>query len=208
MVILPGAPPPPVTAVAQVDSVPPAAPTSDRLLQTDVIPPESSPSAPSLAAETVATAEADGAEAIETVETDPPLADARTAKYEDSVEASGETPLMGYSETFPHVEGAEGGCFGMAECRRVSNGDRYRQVAEAIVDDLAAQGYQVDLRDDLDDTGRNVYELIAPDRQDEVTFLIVFSDIDGSAVYVMSDEIMTLNDLRSLQVQATRSQSS
>lgn len=110
-------------------------------------------------------------------------------------------PLVGYNETFPHFEGAVGGCFGFTECRRVSGAGSYRSVARSLIDDLEAQGYGVDLRDDLEDTGRNVYEL-SPPNGDPIKYLLVFSDRDGSAIYVMSEEIMTLNELQSLQAQS------
>jgi hypothetical protein len=74
-------------------------------------------------------------------------------------------------------------------------------VARSLVTDLEAQGYTVTLRDDLEDTGRNVYELLPPD-ETTLQYLLVFSDLDGSAIYVMSQEIMTLDDLQALQTQA------
>jgi hypothetical protein len=111
---------------------------------------------------------------------------------------------VAYTNTFPHFEGAASGCFGFQECRRVSGAGSYRNVARSLISGLEAQGYQVKLRDDLEDTGRNVYELSSPDTS-ELKYLMVFSDADGSAVYVMSTEIMTLNDLQALQLQTTSS---
>jgi hypothetical protein len=122
-------------------------------------------------------------------------------QYGDPITPESVGPLMGYGDTFPHFEGAVGGCFGFVECRRVSGVGSYRAVARSLVASLEAQGYGVDRRDDLDDTGRNVYELMAPDG-DAIQYLLVFSDIDGSAIYVMSDEIMTLHDLQTLQAQS------
>jgi uncharacterized protein (DUF302 family) len=79
----------------------------------------------------------------------------------------------------------------------------YREVGRSLIANLETQGYRVKLRHDLEDTGRNVYELTPPDSAIEPQYLIVFSDpADGSAVYVMSKEILTLKELQSLQAQA------
>jgi len=110
-----------------------------------------------------------------------------------------EGPLMVYGDDFPHPEEAEGGCFGFSACRRVSGAGTYRSVARSLIANLENQGYEVSLRDDLEDTGRNVYELSPPDAGAATQYLMVFSDHDGSAIYVMSDQILTLNELRTMQ---------
>ncbi|MEM9504228.1 MAG: hypothetical protein AAGA01_09770 [Cyanobacteria bacterium P01_E01_bin.43] len=112
-------------------------------------------------------------------------------------------PLVGYSDTFPHVAGAEIGCFGLGDCRRVVGGGNHRKVATSLIDDLENEGYSVDQRDDLDDPGRNVYEVISPG-DTTIQYLIVFSDGLESAVYVMSDEIITLAELQELAAQGVR----
>ncbi|MEL6399286.1 MAG: hypothetical protein AAFR26_09395 [Cyanobacteria bacterium J06626_4] len=112
-------------------------------------------------------------------------------------------PLVGYSDTFPHAAGAESGCFGLGDCRRVVGGGNHRAVAASLINDLENEGYSVDQRDDLDDTGRNVYEVISPGAT-TTQYLIVFSDGLESAVYVMSDEIITLAELQELAVQGVR----
>ena len=112
-------------------------------------------------------------------------------------------PLVGYSDIFPHAAGAESGCFGLGDCRRVVGGGNYRRVAASLIDDLENQGYSVDQRDDLDDPGRHVYEVVSPG-DTLIQYLIVFSDGLESAVYVMSDEIITLAELQKLAVQSFR----
>ena len=112
-------------------------------------------------------------------------------------------PLVGYSDTFPHAAGAESGCFGLGDCRRVVGGGNHRKVATSLIDDLENEGYSVDQRDDLDDPGRNVYEVISPG-DTTIQYLIVFSDGLESAVYVMSDEIITLAELEELAAQGVR----
>ncbi len=115
------------------------------------------------------------------------------------VEVDPPGPLRAYGTGFPHFEGATAGCFGTTGCRRVSGVGSYREVARSLIANLETQGYQVRLRDDLEDTGRNVYELTPPGSAAAAQYLIVFSDpSDGSAVYVMSDEVLTLHDLESL----------
>lgn len=112
-------------------------------------------------------------------------------------------PLVDYGDTFPHAAGAESGCFGLGDCRRVVGGGNHRRVAASLIDDLENQGYSVDQRDDLDDPGRNVYEVVSPG-DTLIQYLIVFSDGLESAVYVMSDEIITLAELQKLAVQSFR----
>ena len=108
-------------------------------------------------------------------------------------------PLLSYSDQFPHFEGATSGCFGLGECRQVNGIGTYRNVADSLVADLENQGYGVNVHDDVEDTGRRVYELTPPGGEAEKQFLLVFQGTEpGSAIYVMSPEIMTLNELRSL----------
>lgn len=114
-------------------------------------------------------------------------------------------PLLSYDEQFPHFEGATSGCFGLGGCRQVNDVSRYYDVATSLVAGLEAQGYVVDEVDDLeDDTGRNVYELTPPGDGAAKQYLLVFQGEEiGSAIYVMSPEIMTLDQLRSLAAQVT-----
>lgn len=107
-------------------------------------------------------------------------------------------PLASYGADFPHLAGATGGCFGLADCRQVPNAGSYRAVARSLIDGLKNNGYQVNLRDDLEDTGRNVYELTRPGNETGQQYLMVFSVPDGSAIYVMGREILTLADLQTL----------
>ena len=110
-----------------------------------------------------------------------------------------EGPLLSYDGQFPHFPGATSGCLGLGECRQVNGIGTYRNVANSLVAGLEDQGYMVNLRDDLEDTGRNVYELIPPGDGGTRQFLLVFQgEESGSAIYVMSPEIMTLDELKSL----------
>ena len=192
----------------QTASAPPAPVALEPPLQTAIIPnktlPEPPPEPP-LPEETVPPMPEEVPSALE----DPPIEENTPTFLETEVDPNSSEPvssepvgpLVGYNDTFPHFEGAVGGCFGVTECRRVSGVGSYRSVARSLISSLESQGYGVELRDDLEDTGRNVYELMPPDG-DAVQYLLVFSDRDGSAIYVMSDEIMTLNDLQALQAQS------
>ncbi|MDB9526852.1 hypothetical protein PN498_12705 [Oscillatoria sp. CS-180] len=179
----------------------PEPPSVDNLLQNSVISgtgfPEAAEPQPELDNTVFPPAEDTPAQEDPVLE-DVPTEESPTPAYGDPVSGS-EGPLRGYSSDFPHVEGSVTGCFGLSDCRRVSSAVSYRSVGRSIVSGLEDQGYSVDLRDDLEDTGRNVYELIHPDEGGTVKYLIVFSDVDGSAVYVMSNEILTLGDLQALQ---------
>lgn len=106
--------------------------------------------------------------------------------------------IVAFSPDFPHYEGAEGGCYGITACQRVRGVGNYRNVARGLVPSFEARGYDVTLREDLEDTGRQVYEM-QPADGGSTQYLMVFSDLDGSAVYVVSTRILSLNDLETLQ---------
>ncbi|MBE7386166.1 MAG: hypothetical protein F6J95_032850 [Leptolyngbya sp. SIO1E4] len=160
------------------------------------IPPE-----PSLPEETAAPTEPEIDPSVPS--DDAPVDDATTPSYSDPDPPAPVGPLATYGDEFPHHANAVGGCFGLAECRRVSGEGSYRNVARSLIADLEVNGYGVKLRDDLDDTGRWVYELTVPGSASSPQYLIVFSDIDGSAVYVMSDQVLTLNELQALNAQTS-----
>lgn len=179
----------------------PRSPTKEAdLLPTNVIP-ESPPRAPQ------PMPAATPPEITEPTATDElPIADDPSPTFtppptepEDPVD---EGPLMGYGDRFPHYAGAVGGCFGLSECRQVSGVGSYRTVARSLIAGLEEQGYLVELRDDLEDTGRNVYELTPPGPGTTRQFLMVFSNTDGSAIYVMSPDVMTLDELKALAAQS------
>lgn len=124
---------------------------------------------------------------------------------EDGLDAETDDPgsedpeeIVAFSPDFPHYEGAEGGCYGITACQRVRGVGSYRNVARGLVPSFEARGYAVTLREDLEDTGRQVYEMQSLD-DGSTQYLMVFSDLDGSAVYVVSTRILSLNDLKTLQ---------
>ncbi|NEQ46419.1 MAG: hypothetical protein F6K00_23900 [Leptolyngbya sp. SIOISBB] len=109
-----------------------------------------------------------------------------------------EGPLLGYGDGFPHAAGAIGGCFGLSGCQRVPDAGNFRDVRRDLVAGLRNEGYTVHLRDEFTEAGREVYALTAPDSS-EPQFLHIFSSVtDGSAIYIMSSEPLTLEALKRL----------
>jgi hypothetical protein len=90
------------------------------------------------------------------------------------------------------MDGAQPGCFNQVggDCRQVSG--NFRQVSQALTDRLRQQGYEVKRRDDLEETGRQVYEVI----QDDTTryLSILSADLAGTA-YILADEPVTQADI-------------
>ncbi len=95
---------------------------------------------------------------------------------------------------FPDLAGATAGCFGSSSCRQIDDGTPFRNAAQTLVEQMTAQGYQVDEQSDLEDTGQKIYRLIA---QDGATrYLSVLSAGVGSTVYLLSAEPILLSDLQ------------
>ncbi len=197
VVILPGQeapaePPPQVIEPTPLQSVVPASTEPAALLPTDVTPQAASPQSQLPSVPTtpqVPAAESPAADDLPIDEGDP--APVFTPPENDG-------PLLSYGDGFPHAAGAISGCFGLTGCQRVPNTDNFRNVGRNLVAALRAQGYKINLRDEFTEAGRNVYALIAPDSSDE-QFLTIFSSTeDGSAIYIMSAEPLTLDELRLL----------
>ncbi len=126
----------------------------------------------------------------------PPPTPASTANSEPSAAANPaappliDTPLP--FANFPQLANAEGGCFGLENCHQVEDGN-FRQVGARFIEQLRDQGYRVDPREDLEETGTKVYEVT----QDETTqYLTVLSPELGVAVYVLAAEPVTVSKLQ------------
>lgn len=94
--------------------------------------------------------------------------------------------------SFPHLAQAQPGCFNQAagDCRQVSG--NFRQVSQALTDQLSQQGYAVKQRDDLEETGRQVYEVT---KDGATRYLsVISSDLSGTA-YILADEPVTQTDI-------------
>ena len=105
---------------------------------------------------------------------------------------------MQIAEGFPHVTGAIEGCFGSTQCNQVRNSGSYHQVADSLASNMRSAGYQVSELEDMDLSGHRVFEIKLPDYPDQSFYLNVYSEGIGSAVYVMSVEVMPLDTLRAL----------
>ena len=97
--------------------------------------------------------------------------------------------------SFPHMADAQPGCFNQSagDCQQVSG--NFRQVSQALRDQLNSQGYDVKQRDDLEETGRQVYEVT---KDGNTRFLsVISSDLAGTA-YILAAEPVTQADVEQI----------
>ncbi|MEM9216015.1 MAG: hypothetical protein AAGD25_16920 [Cyanobacteria bacterium P01_F01_bin.150] len=95
------------------------------------------------------------------------------------------------------LEGSESGCFKLENCRRVSGQGTHRAVGRQLAEQLTDE-YEVDEQDDLE--GYIVLELRKKgDPNSEVQYLSVFSEGLGTVVYVLTQEMVSLDTLRDLE---------
>lgn len=104
--------------------------------------------------------------------------------------------VMPLSSEFPDLEGAEAGCFGLEGCRAMLG--NLHDIEQQLIAQLEANNYRLTKRDDIEDSGRRVFEVIAPDEPDELYYLNVFSSDIGKAVYVLTVDILSLVELQQL----------
>ncbi|MGJ3253525.1 MAG: hypothetical protein ACFE0J_20685 [Elainellaceae cyanobacterium] len=176
---------PPAPKPRASSSVPSRSPSSSP------IPPASPrPTTPADSSEPSTRPDLAAPETPETPETpEPPVADS--------------TPLP--FANFPHLANARAGCFGLGNCRQVEGGS-FRQVGTNLVDQLKDQGYDVDPRDDLEETGIKVYEVTHDGDTQYLTVLSPWSGETGGAFYVLAPEPITPNDLENADPLATEFQ--
>ncbi|MEO0706889.1 MAG: hypothetical protein AAF050_14640 [Cyanobacteria bacterium J06649_5] len=104
--------------------------------------------------------------------------------------------VIALGEEFPHLAEAQSGCYGLEGCQQLSG--NYRRAAQQLIEQMESQGYQLTKRDDLDDTGHRVFEVIAPSEPEKTYYLNVFSPDAGSTVYVLAIDILSLTELQQL----------
>lgn len=97
---------------------------------------------------------------------------------------------------FPHLSGAESGCFGLDSCHR-SQGS-YRTVVQQLTAQMRQNGYQLVEKEDIDGAGHRVFEVIDPSNPDDIYYLNVFSDGLDSAVYALTAAVLSLEELKNL----------
>lgn len=105
--------------------------------------------------------------------------------------------LLQLADDFPHLSGSSSGCFSLSNCHQASG--NYRQVVQQLTEQMIANGYQLTEDDTIDGTGHRVFEVVMPSEPDSLYYLNVFSDGLDSAVYAITVNILSLDELKSLQ---------
>ncbi|NJM96437.1 MAG: hypothetical protein HC800_03805 [Phormidesmis sp. RL_2_1] len=116
---------------------------------------------------------------------------------DDTTPEAGKVVRLG--DDFPHLQAAQSGCYGLEHCHRIDSGGRYRTAAKQLQNQMIDQGYQVKERDDVDEPGHLVFEVITPNEPEAIYYLNVFSDSAGSTVYVLTTDIVSLGELQQLR---------
>lgn len=144
---------------------------------------------------------------VEPARSQPALTETQPAQPPDSTQpdpAPSEPPAANLQISFadfPDLAGAQGGCFDSSQCRQIS-GTPFRDAAQTLQQQMESQGYQVTPRDDLEDTGQKIYQLVALDGA--TRYLSVLSSDVGSTVYLLASEPLTIADLQQVGSIQTR----
>ena len=101
-------------------------------------------------------------------------------------------------DRFPHFQNSESGCYGLDNCHRIAGEGTYRQAGKKLVEQMKADGFRVEERDDIDEQGHRVFAIVSPDEPTETYFLNVFSDDSDSTIYAVTLEIVSLAELQQL----------
>ncbi|NEQ53956.1 MAG: hypothetical protein F6K11_28140 [Leptolyngbya sp. SIO3F4] len=135
-------------------------------------------------------------------EPDPPLENLDDNQFE--ADTDNNEPEAGiaiqFNDDFPHIAGAQSGCFGLENCRIV-DGQSFRDVAKAILQDLEAKGYELTPYDNSDSGGGNhrIYEMRQLSDSDiALKYLNIFGEGLTGAFYVITPELIERGDLESL----------
>ncbi|MEL6351448.1 MAG: hypothetical protein AAFR58_06765 [Cyanobacteria bacterium J06627_28] len=104
--------------------------------------------------------------------------------------------VMPLSAEFPDLAGSEAGCFDLEGCREMRG--NLHDIEQQLIAQLEANNYQLTKRDDIEDSGRRVFEVITPDEPGTLYYLNVFSSDIGKAVYVLTVDILSLVELQQL----------
>ena len=92
---------------------------------------------------------------------------------------------------FPHYEGAQPGCNGLFGCWQIPE-TQWRSVSRNLIENLEAQGYEVEPLDLEDDTGRRVYKV---SKSDEIKYYLNLLSTDQGTVYRLSQEPLSREEL-------------
>lgn len=91
----------------------------------------------------------------------------------------------------PVLAGTQTGCFGLGTCHQIE-GSNFRTAGQTLQEQLQTQGYSVKQRDDIEETGREVYEIT---KGNETRYLNVLSSNLGTTVYLVTTQPISLNQL-------------
>lgn len=107
-----------------------------------------------------------------------------------------------FNSDFPHLVGAETGCYGLDNCRK-AEGQNYLDALNEISQGLAAQGYELTPyteNDDSDVRNHKIYEMRLPHDPDAaVKYLNVFGEGLKTAIYIITPHIVTQAELQALE---------
>lgn len=135
----------------------------------------------------------------ETLEELEPVADPFEENELDMQDSEPEAGIaFQFSQNFPHLSGAQTGCYGLQNCR-ITEGQNYIDALQEITDTLEAQGYQLDPyegNDDSDVRNHKIYEMRLPDAS-EVKYLNVFGEGLKTTIYIITSRIITQEELES-----------
>lgn len=193
--IEPSPPAPPIAPEPPADPNPPA-PTE----LTAPVPIVPEPSQPITPPEPLATEPEEPELTIEPTPTSP-VTPPTQPPTPNTLQLEAET-VVHFSETFPHLAGTQLGCFGLSNCGRVEGMVRsHRDASRQLIPELESQGYQVTVHNE--DDGPLVYKLLDPQQPEaEVQYLNIFPDGLGAAVYVITLEPISLEELKQLDSQS------
>ena len=148
-----------------------------------------------LEAENLETENSSPASKLEDLALEDPLEGADEEQPDKPSEPSSDGILVSLAD-FPHLSNAQSGCFGLSECHQ-SQGN-YRDVGEQLTAQMRQQGYQLTEKEDIDGAGHRVYEVVNPDEPGQIYYLNVFSDGLDSAVYALTVDVLSLEELKAL----------
>lgn len=112
-------------------------------------------------------------------------------------EADQQGPVLQLAADFPHLAGSQSGCYGLSNCHQTSG--NYRQVVRQLTEQMRNQGYQLTEDDTIDGIGHRVFEVVMPHEPSRIYYLNVFSDDLDTAVYAITLDILSLDELKSIQ---------
>lgn len=101
-------------------------------------------------------------------------------------------PALPFADV-PVLAGSQTGCFGLGTCHQMTDGTNFRTAGQTLEQELSAKGYRVKLRDDIEETGRKVYEI---SKNNETRYLNVLSSDVGSTVYLVTTQPVSLSELQ------------